>query len=81
MSAFYCPATEWLTERSTQTFQANFTIGEALLRSLVLPYGLTSNMCDCKVTTHMLKCLHTFAELQLSVTTLFIMSARIIRIK
>lgn len=81
MSAFYCPATKWLSGRSTQSFQANSTIGEALLRSLVLPYGLTSNICDFKVTTHMLKCLHTFVELQLSVTTLFIMSARNIRIK
>lgn len=56
MSPFSCPATEGLTERSTQSFQANSTIGEALLRSLVLPCGLTSNICDFKVTTHMLKC-------------------------
>lgn len=56
-------------------------MGEALLRSPVLPYGLTSNVCDFKVTTHMLKCLHPFAEVQLSVTTLFMMSARVVRIK
>lgn len=56
MPVFYCPATEGLTERSTQSFQANSTIGEALLRSLVLPCGLTSNTCDFKVIIHIFKC-------------------------
>jgi len=41
---------------------------------------LTPNLCSLKATTHIVKFWHTFAELQFSVTTLFMMTVKNIRI-
>lgn len=41
---------------------------------------LTTNICNFKPKTHMLKFWHTFAKLEFYVGTLFIMSVKILRI-